>query len=56
MSNQSARMASSTVEMPDQRTKAIMLVIRRALLMIVAAIEKAYDLDPGERIVIVLDK
>lgn len=37
------------------RQKLIMLALRRALLMIVVAIEQVYNLDPKERVVIVIE-
>lgn len=41
---------------PDPRTKRIMIAIRRALLFIVSEIEKTYDIDPNERIVIIIER
>lgn len=38
------------------RTRLIMLALRRALLMIVVAIEQVYQLDPKERVVIIIER
>jgi len=49
--------AQSPANVDDStRQKLIMLALRRALLMIVVAIEQVYGLDPKERIVIVVEQ
>lgn len=39
----------------DQRLKYIMLALRRALLIVVAAIEYVYQIDPKERVIIIIE-